>query len=256
LSIEGRYKELKYMKDFIIMDRVFFSYGNREILSNVHLTLEAGSSYALIGKSGSGKSTILNLIAGFLKPDGGTVTVNGAEVRAPRSETAFLFQDLGLFPWQTVEDAVSMPLKIKGRTDRLEAAVMELLVEMRLEGHKDKYPQELSGGERQRVALARTLIGEPDLLLMDEPTSELDAMTKEELQGIIIREQQKRTATLLFVTHDIEEAVMLGQHILLMNVDGTVSQLDNPYYSVKNAREELGFYDQCIRLRKLLKMEM
>lgn len=244
------------IKDFIVMDRVSFSYGKREVLSNVHLKLEAGSSYALIGKSGSGKSTLLNLLAGFLKPEQGTVMINGSEVRAPRRETAFLFQDLGLFPWQTVEEAVSMPLKLKGRTGGIHDVVMELLREMRLEDHKDKYPQELSGGERQRAALARTLIGEPDLLLMDEPTSALDAMTKEELQGIIIREQQKRTAALLFVTHDIEEAVMLGQHILLMNEDGTVSQMDNPYYSVRNAREQLGFYDECIRLRKQLKMEI
>ncbi len=244
------------MKDFIIIDRLSFSYGKREILDKVQLILEAGHSYALIGKSGSGKSTLLNLIAGFLKPERGTVTINGSEIRAPRRETAFLFQDLGLFPWQTVEEAVSMPLKLKGKPDGMDSAVMKLLREMGLEDHKDKYPQELSGGERQRVALARTLSGEPDLLLMDEPTSALDAMTKEELQCIIIREQQRRKATLLFVTHDIEEAVILGQHILLMNGDGTVSKLDNPYYSVKNARGELGFYDECIKLRKLLKMEM
>lgn len=244
------------MKDFIVMDQVSFSYGTREVLRGVRLSLEAGSSYALIGTSGSGKSTLLNLLAGFLKPDRGRVAINGKEVLAPRRETAFLFQDLGLFPWQTVEAAVSMPLKLKGRSDGVQAAAMELLREMGLEEHRDKYPRELSGGERQRVALARTLIGEPDLLLMDEPTSALDAMTKEELQRIIIREQQKRTATLLFVTHDIEEAVMLGKYILLMNEDGTVSQMENPYYSVKNAREQLGFYDECIKLRKLLRMEM
>jgi NitT/TauT family transport system ATP-binding protein len=244
------------MKDFIVMDQVSFSYGAREVLRGVRLSLEAGSSYALIGTSGSGKSTLLNLLAGFLKPDRGRVAINGEEVLAPRRKTAFLFQDLGLFPWQTAEAAVSMPLKLKGRSDGVQAAAMELLREMGLEEHRDKYPRELSGGERQRVALARTLIGEPDLLLMDEPTSALDAMTKEELQRIIIREQQKRTATLLFVTHDIEEAVMLGKYILLMNEGGTVSQMENPYYSVRNAREQLGFYDECIKLRKLLRMEM
>lgn len=243
-------------KDFIVMDHVSFSYGSQEVLKDVDLVLEQGYSYALIGKSGSGKSTLLNLIAGFLKPGRGTVTVNGSEVQGPRKETAVLFQDLGLFPWQTVTDAVSMPLKLRGRKKGIDAAVTELLREMRLENHTDKYPQELSGGERQRAALARTLIGEPDLLLMDEPTSALDAMTKEELQGLILREQQKRKATLLFVTHDIEEAVTLGRHILLMNGDGTVSQMDNPYHSVGNAREQLGFYDECIKLRKLLKMEI
>lgn len=243
------------MKDFIIMDHVSFAFGHQEVLREVHLVLEQGSSYALIGKSGSGKSTLLNLLAGFLTPDRGTVTVNGSIVRGPRRETAFLFQELGLFPWQTVMEAVSMPLKLKGWKKGIDAPAMELLREMRLENHKDKYPQELSGGERQRAALARTLIGEPDLLLMDEPTSALDAMTKEDLQGLILREQQKRKATLLFVTHDIEEAVMLGRYILLLNGDGTVSKLDNPYYAIGNAREQLGFYDECIKIRKLLKME-
>ncbi len=244
------------MKDFIIMDGVSFSYGKREVLKDVRLGLEQGSSYALIGKSGSGKSTLLNLLAGFLMPDRGTVEVNGRAIRKPRRETAFLFQELGLFPWQTVTEAVSMPLRLKGRKKGMETAVTELLREMGLESHRDKYPQELSGGERQRVALARTLIGEPDLLLMDEPTSALDAMTKEELQELILGEQQKRRATLLFVTHDIEEAVTLGRYILLLSGDGTVSKLDNPYYSIGNAREQLGFYDECIKLRKQLKMEM
>lgn len=244
------------MKNFIQMDHVSVSFGQQEILKEISLELEQGSSYALIGKSGSGKSTLLNVIAGFLKPDGGTVTVKGIGIGGPRRETAFLFQELGLFPWQTVYDAVSMPLRLKGNKKEMNSVVMGLLQEMGLENHKDKYPQQLSGGERQRVALARTLIGEPDLLLMDEPTSALDAMTKEELQGLILREQQKIKATLLFVTHDIEEAMSLGRYILLMNGDGTVSELENPYYAIKNARERLGFYDECIKLRKLLKMEI
>jgi ABC-type nitrate/sulfonate/bicarbonate transport system ATPase subunit len=243
------------MNDFVILDHVSFSFGAQRVLRDVNLVLNRDSSYALIGKSGSGKSTLLNLIAGFIQPDSGTVSINGAAVREPRRETAFLFQELGLFPWQTVAEAVSMPLKLRGRKDGVDSAVHDLLRDMRLEKHKDKYPQELSGGERQRAALARTMIGDPELLLMDEPTSALDAMTKEELQEIILRERQKRRAALLFVTHDIEEAILLGRHILLMNGDGTLSKLDNPYYSIRNAREQLGFYDECIKLRKLLKME-
>lgn len=242
-------------KDFIILEKVSFSYGQHEVLRDVNLVLEQGSSYALIGKSGSGKSTLLNLIAGFLMPDRGMATIGGSILRQPRKETAFLFQELGLFPWQTTEDAVSMPLKLRGKKQGIDAAVTELLREMGMEQHRYKYPQELSGGERQRVALARTLIGEPDLLLMDEPTTALDAMTKEELQGLIIREQKKRNTTLLFVTHDIEEALTLGRFVLLMSGDGAVLQMENPYFSVSNAREQLGFYDECIKIRKLLEME-
>lgn len=240
---------------FIELDRVTFSYGRKDILKESQLKLSHGTSYALIGKSGAGKSTLLNLIAGFLKPDSGQIRINGSEVRGPRRETAYLFQELGLFPWQTVEEAVSMPLKLKGSTAGIGEAVAELLHAMRLEQYRKKYPQELSGGERQRVALARTLIGEPDLLLMDEPTSSLDAMTKEELQQLVLREVKKRRATLLFVTHDIEEAVLLGQKILLHTGDGTLSVMDNPYYAIQDAREQIGFYDECIRIRKMLKLE-
>ena len=240
--------------DFIELDGVCFAYDNQTVLHDISLTLQRGGTYALIGKSGVGKSTLLNLIAGFSRPDQGTVMIDGAPLEGPRKQTAFLFQELGLFPWQTVKDAVAMPLKIAGRHNDNDNAVLSLLDDMHLRHHQNKYPHELSGGERQRVALARTLINTPDLLLMDEPTSALDAMTKEELQALIRRQQQKRGTTLLFVTHDIEEAVMLGQTILLLNEDGTVTALDNDGYAMENPREKLGFYDECIRLRKLLKM--
>jgi ABC-type nitrate/sulfonate/bicarbonate transport system ATPase subunit len=244
------------MENFITIDNLSFSFREQVILRDVNLVLDRGSSYALIGKSGSGKSTLLNLIAGFLRTDSGSIKINGKVIQEPRRETSFLFQELGLFPWQTVAEAVAMPLKLKGGNKDINEKVNNILSEMRLENHKDKYPSELSGGERQRVALARTLIGEPDLLLMDEPTSALDAMTKEEIQEIILREQEKEKATLLFVTHDIEEAMILGKYILIMNQDGSLSKVDNPYYSISNPREQIGFYDECIKLRKLLKREI
>lgn len=247
----------KYIvKDFIVIDNLSFSFGEQDILKEVNLVMEKGSSYALIGKSGLGKSTLLNLIAGFLKADSGNIKINGKVIKEPRKETSFLFQELGLFPWQTVEEAVAMPLKIKEKNKDINEKVNNILSEVRLENHKYKYPSELSGGEKQRVALARTLINEPDLLLMDEPTSALDAMTKEEIQEIIFRQQQKGKATLLFVTHDIEEAMILGKYILIMNQDGSISKIDNHYYSVSNPREQIGFYDECIKLRKLLKREI
>jgi NitT/TauT family transport system ATP-binding protein len=242
------------LKDFIQIDRVSYSFGQKEVLREVNLSLDRGGSYALIGKSGSGKSTLLNLIAGFLSPDSGTIRMNGAVITEPRRETAFLFQELGLLPWQTVWEAVAMPLRLMGWKKDSKDKVLELLRSMRIENHYEKYPKELSGGERQRVALARTLISEPELLLMDEPTSALDAMTKEELQQMLLREQQLRKSTLLFVTHDIEEAMLLGQYILVLGEDRTITQLKNPYYMAENAREQLGFYEECIKLRKLLKV--
>ena len=242
-------------QNHIQLDHISFSFGETVVIRDISIALQRGGAYALIGKSGIGKSTLLNLIAGFLKPDSGQVTIEGKQVTGPREQTAFLFQELGLFPWQTVFQAVAMPLKIHGNTSDIPARVLSLLAELHLDQHKDKYPHQLSGGERQRVALARTLIGNPDLLLMDEPTSALDAMTKEELQSLILRQTQARNTTLLFVTHDIEEAVLLGQTILVLNEDGTLSYLENPCFGIQNPRESLAFYDETIQIRTLLRVE-
>ena len=242
-------------QNHIQLDHISFSFGETVVIRDISIALQRGGAYALIGKSGIGKSTLLNLIAGFLKPDSGQVTIDGKQVTGPREQTAFLFQELGLFPWQTVFQAVAMPLKIHGNTSDIPARVLSLLAELHLDQHKDKYPHQLSGGERQRVALARTLIGNPDLLLMDEPTSALDAMTKEELQSLILRQTQARNTTLLFVTHDIEEAVLLGQTILVLNEDGTLSYLENPCFGIQNPRESLAFYDETIQIRTLLRVE-
>ena len=242
-------------QNHIQLDHVSFSFGETVVIRDISIALQRGGAYALIGKSGIGKSTLLNLIAGFLKPDSGQVTIEGKQVTGPREQTAFLFQELGLFPWQTVFQAVAMPLKIHGNTSDIPARVLSLLAELHLDQHKDKYPHQLSGGERQRVALARTLVGNPDLLLMDEPTSALDAMTKEELQSLILRQTQARNTTLLFVTHDIEEAVLLGQTILILGEDGTLSRLENPCFGIQNPRESLAFYDETIQIRTLLRVE-
>ena len=242
-------------QNHIQLDHISFSYGETVVIRDISIALQRGGAYALIGKSGIGKSTLLNLIAGFLKPDSGQVTIEGKQVTGPREQTAFLFQELGLFPWQTVFQAVAMPLKIHGNTSDIPARVLSLLAELHLDQHKDKYPHQLSGGERQRVALARTLVGNPDLLLMDEPTSALDAMTKEELQSLILRQTQARNTTLLFVTHDIEEAVLLGQTILILGEDGTLSRLENPCFGIQNPRESLAFYDETIQIRTLLRVE-
>ena len=242
-------------QNHIQLDHISFSFGETVVIRDISVVLQRGGAYALIGKSGIGKSTLLNLIAGFLKPDSGHVLIDGKQVTGPREQTAFLFQELGLFPWQTVFQAVAMPLKIHGNTSDIPARVLSLLAELHLDQHKDKYPHQLSGGERQRVALARTLVGNPDLLLMDEPTSALDAMTKEELQSLILRQTQARNTTLLFVTHDIEEAVLLGQTILILGEDGTLSRLENPCFGIQNPRESLAFYDETIQIRTLLRVE-
>ena len=244
------------MSIFVQFNGVTVSFDQQQVFEGLNLDLEENTAYALIGKSGSGKSTLLNLIAGFLKPDKGIITINGLAVNQPRRETSFLFQELGLFPWQTVTEAIAMPLKIKGWKKGYNQTVEAMIKEIGLDGHQHKYPKELSGGERQRVALARTLIEKPDLLLMDEPTSALDAMTKEVLQNLILQEQMKQKGTFLFVTHDIEEAMILGQNILIIHEDGRISSIPNPFYGIHKPREQLGFYDACIKIRIALNMEV
>ncbi|WP_227020488.1 ABC transporter ATP-binding protein [Sinanaerobacter chloroacetimidivorans] len=239
---------------------VSFSFGKQIIVDNVEISLDRGTSYALIGKSGVGKTTLLNLAAGFLKPQRGAVLIDGKEMAGPREKTAFLFQELGLFPWQKVDEAISMPLKMKNEMGKLEIEneVDMILKEMDLENLRKKYPHELSGGQKQRVALARTLIGKPDLMLMDEPTSSLDAMTKELIQQLIGRQQKKRKTTLLFVTHDIEEAVLLGDRILLLDTGGFLHQLNQSFDSPEkeSVKDKLEFYDTCIQIRKLMDREL
>ncbi|MBD8069091.1 ABC transporter ATP-binding protein [Bacillus sp. PS06] len=242
---------------FIRVEQVSFSFKEQQIIYGMNLSLTKGTSYALIGKSGTGKSTFLNLVAGFLKPTTGRILIDGLDSRKGREQTGFLFQDLVLFPWQTVLEAVMMPLKLKKKNVTKEEYQigMKLLTEMELANLQDKYPHELSGGQKQRVALARTLIGEPDLLLMDEPTSALDEMTKEQIQRLILHQQQKRNTTMLFVTHDIEEAVYLGEKILILKEDGKVLELENPFFAVYQPKEQLAFYRMCIDIRQLMNTE-
>ncbi|WP_338471429.1 ATP-binding cassette domain-containing protein [Niallia sp. XMNu-256] len=242
---------MKQNEEFVRLKAVTFKFKEQTVIENVNLSLKQGSSYALVGKSGVGKSTLLNLISGFLHPSSGEIKINGKSVNKTSNGIAFLFQDLGLFPWQTVFESVSMPLKLKN-VQGIEQEIIELLQEMELDHLKDKYPHELSGGQKQRVGIARTLIGKPQLLLMDEPTSALDAMTKEYIQFLVLKQQQKLRTTMLFVTHDIEEAVFLGREVLILKEDGSIQQVENPYFAQTNAKEQLGFYEACINIRKLM----
>lgn len=242
------------MDSFVEMKHVSFSYDNKTILNQINLTLEKSHSYALIGKSGVGKSTLLHILAGLLKTTEGEVVMKGKRIQNPRKDIGFMFQDLGLFPWLTVFDAISMPLKLDKRqtNQAIKESVIMLIKEVGLNGLENKYPAELSGGQRQRVALARTLINEPDLLLMDEPTSTLDEMTKEQIQQLISEQVKQRQTTLLFVTHNIEEAVFLGQYILLLQENGEIETLANPLHGVDRAKDNLSFYQACIEIRKRL----
>ncbi|MEM1349230.1 MAG: ABC transporter ATP-binding protein [Myxococcota bacterium] len=204
--------------------RVFLSpEGERfTAIEHVHLVVEdlpgKGEMRAVLGPSGCGKSTLLNMIAGLDRPTTGSVKVKGKEVTGPGPERGMVFQNYSSMPWLNVLDNVSYGLKLRGirkkeRHDRARA----LIERVGLSGHETKYPNNLSGGMRQRVAIARTLAVEPDIILMDEPFGALDVQTRLDMQNLILDIWEEREATILFVTHDIGEAIYLSDRIYMFS---------------------------------------
>jgi NitT/TauT family transport system ATP-binding protein len=188
-----------------------------EILRDVSLQIAAGEFVCLLGPSGSGKSTILNLVAGFVKPSAGRVLTAGREVSAPGPDRAMVFQDAALFPWLTLQANVEFPLKIQGLPAKARAErSQELLRLVHLWRFRDRHPHELSGGMRQRGAIARALASDPAILLMDEPFAALDAQTREILQSEVERIWSGTRKTVIFVTHNVREAVRLADRVVLM----------------------------------------
>ncbi|HLM34753.1 MAG TPA: ABC transporter ATP-binding protein [Gaiellaceae bacterium] len=172
----------------------------------------------VIGPSGCGKSTLLKAIAGFIAPVGGSITVSGRKTLAPGPDRAVVFQEFDqLFPWRTVIDNVAYPLRVNGRSRRSAKETAREFLELTHLGHAaDRYPHQLSGGMKQRVAIARALALEPTVLLMDEPFGALDAITRQRLQAELNRIVDQTNVTVLFVTHSIEEALVLGDRVVVL----------------------------------------
>lgn len=188
-----------------------------EILRDVSLHVTAGEFVCLLGPSGSGKSTILNLIAGFAKPTQGGVRRGGQLVDSPGPDRAVVFQDAALFPWLTLQQNIEFPQKLQGASVAVRSAKSEELLRLvHLWRFRDRYPHELSGGMRQRGAIARGLATDPAVLLMDEPFAALDAQTREILQGEVERIWRATRKTVIFVTHNVREAVRLADRVVLM----------------------------------------
>jgi NitT/TauT family transport system ATP-binding protein len=188
-------------------------------LDGVDLDISAGEFVTLVGPSGCGKSTILDLIAGLAKPSTGALTIDGAPITGPGLDRSVVFQQYTLLPWRTARANVELALEAKGgltRKERAErsAAYLELVG---LTEFANRYPHELSGGMKQRVAIARSLSYEPEVLLMDEPFGALDAQTRERLQEELLGIWERTGTTVVFITHDIDEAVFLGQRVAVMS---------------------------------------
>ena len=188
-----------------------------EILRGASLQVAAGEFVCLLGPSGSGKSTILNLVAGLARPTSGRVLRWEAPIAGPGPDRALVFQDAALFPWLTLRDNVEFPLKLQGLGPKVRAGRSEELLRLvHLWSFSHRYPHELSGGMRQRGAIARALATDPAVLLMDEPFAALDAQTREILQGEVERIWSATGKTIVFVTHNVREAVRLADRIVLM----------------------------------------
>jgi NitT/TauT family transport system ATP-binding protein len=189
-----------------------------EALRNVDLTVGDGEFLTLVGRSGCGKSTLLRMIAGLDEPSAGTISIRGDAVRRPRSDVGLMFQRPALLPWRTVLDNVLLPVEIvHGDTKPYVERARQLLATAGLEGFEDREPRELSGGMQQRVSLCRSLIHDPGILLMDEPFAALDALTRTDLSMELQRICAEQGKTVIFVTHSIDEAVLLSDRVVVMS---------------------------------------
>jgi NitT/TauT family transport system ATP-binding protein len=188
-----------------------------EALQAVDVEIEEREFAALLGPSGCGKSTLLNMVAGFDAPSRGRALFNGEPVLAPDPRRGVVFQEPALFPWYTVRDNVSFGPRTRGlRAAEYEPAVRAYLDQVGLTGFESHYPAELSGGMKQRVGIARVLVMEPEVLLMDEPFGSLDAQTRSVMQELLLSVWERHHQTVLFVTHDIEEALLLADTVYVM----------------------------------------
>jgi ABC-type nitrate/sulfonate/bicarbonate transport system ATPase subunit len=186
-------------------------------LQGLDIDVGEGEFLSIVGPSGCGKSTFLNVLIGLLQPDSGDLTLDGRRIRGPGTDRAMVFQEFGLLPWRTVQSNVELGLELKGVPAARRRGTSRRLVDMvGLAGFEGHYPHELSGGMKQRVGLARALATDPDVLLMDEPFAALDAQTRDLMQVELLRIWQDTRKTVLFVTHQIDEAIYLSDRVMVM----------------------------------------
>lgn len=252
----------------IVLDNVTFAYPEHDpVFEELRWEIKKGDAWAVLGPSGCGKTTLLYLLAGLRQPTGGEILVNGSSLDGPRPRTGLILQDYGLLPWATARKNVTLGLEIRqfygpdGKHVPLDEDVADFarrvdywIKRLNLVEHTAKYPGQLSGGQRQRVAIARTLALNPDLLLMDEPFSSLDAPTREQLQNLTFELRAEEELTLIIVTHAIEEAAILGKRIMVLGdpPNHLPIIIDNPSAGDPEFRHQPAYYNICRRLRDYL----
>jgi taurine transport system ATP-binding protein len=188
-----------------------------QALKDVTIDLKAGELLSVLGPSGCGKTTLLNIVAGFLAPTEGVITLNGKTVHGPAAERGMVFQQGALFEWMSVRENVGFGPSMKGMPKTKKAGIVNHLLDVvGLQDFKEKAVYELSGGMQQRVALARCLANDPDVILMDEPLGALDALTREKMQGLVLKLWKETGKTIILITHSVEEALLLGERLIVM----------------------------------------
>lgn len=244
---------------FLTINDVSYSYqGKGPVIDRVNWTINKGDFHCLLGRSGCGKTTLLKLAAGLIRSDKGMICLQGNEVLKPSPDCGFVFQSPTLLEWKTVIENVLLPVSLKRKVTAEDRKNAEHLLELvGLSAYLDRYPMQLSGGQQSRVAIARALVQRPSMLFLDEPFAALDAITREELQDDLLTLCSLQNTTVLFITHDISEAVYLSDQIAVMEQGKIIFQSDVklPKPRQMEMRYEPYFNELCLKVRQIMSGE-
>jgi len=223
-------------------------------LEKVNININTGDIYTFIGPSGCGKSTLLHVLSGILKDYTGSVSIDDRAVNPKVQRIGLIPQNYGLLPWKNVYKNIMLGMKIKHDKQDLDEYSRYIIKQLGIDTLLDRYPKELSGGQQQRVAIARAFILKPDLLLMDEPFSALDAITREEIQELFLSIWKENRVTTAFITHSVDEALYLGSKIVVFSPSpGRILDiLENPCFKLDNLRFKDEYYSMSMKLRKIV----
>lgn len=242
----------------IVVDKLTHTFGKGganplTVLDDINLTFESGSFCSIVGTSGCGKSTLLKMMAGLFEPSDGQMTLDGDVIKGTDRRRGMVFQQDAVFPWMTVSRNISYGPRLRGASKQEQEEIETKWVEMvGLKGFEDRWPRELSGGMRKRVDIGRVYANDPDVLLMDEPFGALDAQTKERMQADLLETWRQSKKTVIFVTHDLEEAIFLSDRIIVMSArPGRIRHIED--VSLQRPRtDEMRLTDEFIQIKRKL----